>query len=136
MGLTLTSLDTAYDEPDAATIARVLASLDGGRHVLATLARSEQTYLQAAGSVAGGFSLEMQEGALDRHHRCRQPALPLGQVTEIFQQYARGDESWRRGLEWEHVSYAPQRIPWYSTWVGYIAILAVLVILIWLWRGP
>ena len=58
MGLTLTTHDTRFYDPDAATIAKVLASLDGGRHVLATLGRSELTYLQASGSVPTGFVLE------------------------------------------------------------------------------
>ena len=49
MALTLTTHDTGFEEPDEPTIAKVLASLDGGRHVLATLGHSEVTYLQAHG---------------------------------------------------------------------------------------
>jgi len=134
MGLTLTSLDTAYPDPDDATIARVLTSLDGGRDVLATLGHSEQAYVQASGSVGAGFTLDWQEGSLDSHERC--PAvLPLERVTDIFQRYARGDDTWRQGLTWEHVPFVPVRIPWYSTWVGYIVVLAILAGLIWWWRG-
>jgi len=135
MGLTLTTHDTGFDDPDPATIAKVLASLDGGRHVLATLGHSELTYVQVAGSVQTGFALEYQEGSLDRHYKSRPASLPLETVTEIFQRYARGDGSWRQGVEWEHLPYAPQKIPWYSTWVGYIIILTTVVALIWLWRG-
>ena len=49
MALTLNTLDHAYDEPDAATVAKTLADLDGRRNLVATLARGEATYLQASG---------------------------------------------------------------------------------------
>jgi hypothetical protein len=135
MGLTLTTHDTGFDDPDAATIAKVLASLDGGRHVLATLGDSELTYVQVAGSVRTGFALEYQEGSLDRHYRSRAANLPLAMATDIFQRYARGDGAWRHGVEWEHVPYVPRKIPWYSTWAGYTIILLIVITLIWLWRG-
>ncbi len=134
MGLTLTTHDTGFDDPDSATIARVLASLDGGRHVLATLAESGQAYVQASGSVQTGFVVEYQEGSLDRHHRSRSRTLPLATVTDIFQRYARSDASWRQAVEWEHVPYVPVKIPWYNTWVGYSLILLTVIILLWLWR--
>ncbi len=134
MGLTLTTHDTGFDEPDSATIARVLASLDGGRHVLASLGESELRYVQASGSVQTGFVLEFQEGSLSRHHRSRSTDLPLATVTDVFQRYARGDESWRLTVEWEHVPYVPAKIPWYSTWVGYGLILLIVIALFWLWR--
>ena len=136
MSLTLTTHDTGFDDPDAATIAKVLASLDGGRHVLATLGRSELTYLQASGSVQAGFALEYQDGSLDRHYQSRAAALPLDEVTDIFQKYARRDDSWRAAVEWEHVPFVPPKTPWFSTWVGYILILVTVIALIWLWRGP
>ncbi len=98
MSLTLTTHDTRFDDPDGATIAKVLASLDGDRNVLATLERSEVTYLQAEGSAQTGFALEYQEGAIHQRYRSRAGALPLGQVTEIFQAYARADAAWRQGL--------------------------------------
>lgn len=136
MGLTLTTHDTGYEDPDAGTIAKVLASLDGGRHVLATLGHSELTYLQASGSVQTGFALEHQEGSLDRHYRSRAADLPLDEVTHIFQRYARGDGSWRQGLEWERVPYVGQKTPWFATWVGYIVILLIVIVAICLWRRP
>ena len=135
MGLTLTTHDTGFDDPDAATIAKVLASLDGDRHVLATLGHSELVYLQASGSVQAGFALEYQEGSLDQHYKSQITALPLEQATEIFQQYARGEESWRRGLEWERVPFVPPKTSWFSTWIGFVIVLAVVIALIWYWHG-
>jgi hypothetical protein len=136
MGLTLTTHDTRSDDADATTIATVLASLDGELHALATLAHSELTYLQASGSVQAGFSLDHQEGSLDRHYRSGGAILALGPVVETFQKYARGDESWRQGVEWEHVPYVSPKTPRFSTWVGYIILLAIVIALVWLWRGP
>ena len=133
MSLTLTTHDTGYAAPDAATIAKVLASLDGGQHVLATLG-SDLTYVQASGSVQSGFALEYQEGALEDHHKSRASDLPLERVTEVFQRYAVGDASWREGIQWDHVPYVRKTIPWYSTWVGYTIILAIVIAVIWLWR--
>ena len=135
MGLTLTTHDTAFSDPDVATIAKVLASLDGTRHVLATLGSSELTYLQASGSVQTGFALEYQEDSLDRHYRSQRATLPLDQVTEIFQAYARGDAAWGQGVPWEQVPYAPPKTSWTSTWIGFALILATVIGLIWYWIG-
>jgi hypothetical protein len=136
MSLTLTTHDTRFDDPDAATIAKVLSLLDGGLHVLATLAHSELTYVQALGSVSGGFALEHQEGSLDRHYRSRTAILPLGLATDILQNYARGDASWRHGIEWEHVPYVREKTPWFSTWIGLGIMLLIVITLFFLWYGP
>jgi hypothetical protein len=133
MGLTLTTHDTGFSDPDAETIAAVLASLDGERHVLATLGHSDLTYVQVSGAVKTGFALEYQEGSLDQHYRSRAVTLPLDAVTVVFQKYARGDEGWRQGIDWEHVPAVRQSIPWYSTWVGYLVILAIAIAAIWFW---
>jgi hypothetical protein len=135
MGLTLTTHDTGFDEPDAATIAKVLASLDGDRHVLATLGSSERVYVQASGSAQTGFALEYQEGSLDQHYKSCATAVPLEQATEIFGKYARGDESWPHGLEWERVPFVRPKASWFGTWIGFVITLALVIALIWYWRG-
>ena len=135
MALTLTTHDTRFDDPDAVAIARELAALDGDRHVLVALARSELTYLQASGSARTGLALEYQENSLDRHYTSGSVALPLEMVTDIFQRYACHDESWRDCVSWEHVPYVPKQIAWHNTWVAYVVILLTVAVLIWLWRG-
>jgi hypothetical protein len=135
MSPTLTTHDTRFDDPDPATIAKVLAALDGDRHVLATLGDSDLTYLQVSGGGQTGLALEFQDGSLDRHYKSAAANLSLEVVTDVFQCYARGDLSWREGVEWVHVPYEPQQTPWHSTWVGYIIILSIVIILVWLWRG-
>ena len=134
--MTLTSLDTRYDAPDDTTIAAVLAGLDGDRHVLATLGPSDLTYVQASGSVAAGFALDYQEGSIERHFRSRATDLSLAVVTGIFLKYARADDSWRDGIDWVHAPHVPGRTHWFSTWPGFVLVLLVVIVLIWLWRGP
>ena len=107
MALTLTTHDTRFDQLDDATIAKVLASLDGSRNVLATL----------------------------RRFRSRDQAVPLAQVTEIFQTYARGEATWRAGLAWEPVPIIPPATAWYSTWWAYGGAILAAAGLIWWWRG-
>lgn len=135
MSPTLTTHDTRFDNPDPATIAKVLAGLDGDRHPLATLGDSDVTYLQATGGVRTGLALEFQDGSLDQHYRSSLGHLPLDVVTDVFQRYARGDQSWREGVQWVHVPFVPQVIRWHNTWIGYIVILSIVAFLVWLWRG-
>lgn len=135
MSLTLTTHDTRFDQFDDATIAKVLASLDGGRNVHATIERSEMEYLQAEGAVQTGYFLEYQDGSIDRRYRSRERGLPLGQVTEMFQAYARGEREWERGLSWDHVPFVPPPTPWFSTWWAYVAAILAVTALAWWVRG-
>ncbi|HUM15681.1 MAG TPA: hypothetical protein VL086_08330 [Candidatus Nitrosotalea sp.] len=134
MDLLLSTHDTGYEQPDGPTIAKVLASLDGGRNVLATLGTSDVTYLQAIGSVQTGFGLDLQEGSLQRRSRTRDRALPLAWVTEAFQRYAQGDLAWRDAVEWEQDRVALPRESWANSWAAYIAMLVGVAAAMWLWH--
>ena len=131
MDLLLTTHDTGYQRPDGPTIAKVLASLDGGRNVLATLGTSDATYLQASGSVQTGFGLDLQEGSLARRFRTRDRALPLPWVTEVFQRYAAGDLSWRAAVAWEPEHIRLPRESWMTSWPVYIALLVGVAAAMW-----
>ena len=134
MPLTLNTLDEAYDEPDAAIVAKTLADLDGRRNLVATLARGEATYLQATGSAASGLTLMHQDGSLQNRRRSVEK-LPLARVTEVFQQYLRGDGAWREGIRWEVDEEKLEVTNWYESWWFYIgALVAVIVAFVW-WRG-
>jgi hypothetical protein len=134
MPVTLNTLDHAYDEPDAATVAKTLADLDGRRNLVATLARGEATYLQATGSAAAGLVLLYQEGSLQHRYRTTEK-LPLARVTEAFQRYLRGDGAWREGIRWEEDEEKLEVTTWYESWWFYIgALVAVIGVFIW-WRG-
>jgi len=138
MDLLLTTHDTGYQRPDGPTIAKVLASLDGGRNVLATLGSSDATYLQASGSVQTGFGLYLQEGSLDRRLRTRDRALPLPWVTEAFQRYAAGDLGWRDAVAWEQDPVHVPRESWMTSWPAYIALLVAVAGAMWVfhsWRA-
>jgi hypothetical protein len=135
MDLLLSTHDTGFERPDAATIARVLASLDGGRNLVATLGTSDSTYLQATGGAATGFGLDLQEGSLERRFRSRDRALPLAWVTEAFQRYAAGDLAWRDEVAWEaeRIEVAPES--WFNTWPAYIALLVGVSVGMWLFHS-
>jgi hypothetical protein len=133
MDLMLSTHDTGYDRPDGPTIAKVLASLDGGRNVVATLGTSDSTYLQASGSVQTGFGLDLQEGSLERRFRTRDRALPLPWVTEAFQRYATGDQAWRETVEWEQERIAVPKESWTDSWAVYIGLLVAAAAALWLW---
>ncbi|HEU4438394.1 MAG TPA: hypothetical protein VFT36_04060 [Methylomirabilota bacterium] len=135
MELLLSTHDTGYERPDGPTIAKVLASLDGGRNVVATLGTSDATYVQATGAVQTGFGLDLQEGSLERRYRTRDRTLPLAWVTEAFQRYAHGDTSWRDAVEWEQERVVVPKASWTNSWVAYIVLLVGVATLIWLWHA-
>jgi hypothetical protein len=135
MDLVLSTHDTGYRRPDGPTIAKVLASLDGGRNEVATLGVSDVTYLQVIGSVQTGFGLDLQEGSLEQRFRTRDRALPLAWVTEAFQRYAVGDLGWRGAVEWERERIALPRESWTGSWATYLAMLIGVAAAMWLWHA-
>jgi hypothetical protein len=133
--LLLSTHDTGYERPDGSTIAKVLASLDGGRNVQATLGVSDATYLQATGSVESGFGLDLQEGSLERRYRTRDRALPLPWVTDVFQRYARADMAWREQVEWEQERIVVPRETWTNSWWAYVGLMVAVAGAIWGWHA-
>jgi hypothetical protein len=133
--LLLSTHDTGYERPDGPTIAKVLASLDGGRNVVATLGTSDSTYLQATGSVQSGFGLDLQESSLDRRFRTMDRALPLAWVTEAFQRYATGDLTWRDAVKWEREHIELPRPSWTSSWAVFIPLLIAVATAMWLFHA-
>src|SRR5260370_42490597 len=135
MDLMLSTHDTGYERPDGPTIAKVLASLDGGRNVLATLATSDCSSIQASGSVQAGFGLDLQEGSIERRFRTRDRALPLAWVTEAFQRYARADLGWRGQVEWAQERIVVPRQSAADGWARYVALLLAGAGAMWLWHS-
>jgi len=135
MDLMLSTHDMSYERPDGPTIAKVLASLDGGRNVVATLGTGDATYLQVSGSVQTGFGLDLEEGSITRRFRTRDRALPLAWVTEAFQRYARGDLAWRETVEWEREQIAVPKDSWTNSWAVYIGLLVAAAAALWLWHA-
>jgi len=135
MPLTLSTIDRAYDAPDADTIAKVLGSLDGRRDVFATLAHAEETYLQAAGSATAGFTLTNQQGSLTQRYRSVGVSVPLERAVEIFVQYSLGDERWRQAVRWEADQIEVPKVAWYESWLVYIVGFSFVIALFVWWRG-
>ncbi len=135
MAMILSTHDTGYERPDGATIAKVLASLDGGRNVLATLGPTDESYVQAHGSVRTGFGVDLQEGSLDRRYRTQNRGLPLEWVTEAFQRYAKDDLTWRHEVEWEKEEVRLPASGWWNSWAAYLLLLVIVAGLIWYVRG-
>ena len=127
-----TSGGVAVSDPSAARIEEVLAALPGGMDSFAIIAKSELTYMQAAGGPAAGFVLEYQAGSIDHHYWSVRDDLPLGTVTQAFQLYATGDESWQSLATWEKKEIS-------GTFFGVLPIalvtLALLGALLWWWRA-
>jgi hypothetical protein len=135
MPLTLSTIDRAYDVPDADTIAKVLGSLDGRRDVFATLAHAEETYLQATGSATEGFTLTNQQGSLTQRYRSVGVSVPLERTVEIFVQYSLGDERWRQAVAWEPDQVEVPQVAWYESWLVYIIGFSLVIALFVWWRG-
>jgi hypothetical protein len=135
MPLTLSTIDRAYDVPDADTIAKVLGSLDGRRDVFATLAHAEETYLQATGSATAGFTLTNQRGSLNERYRSLGAPVALEQAVELFVQYSVGDQRWRQAVRWEPDRVEVPRAAWYESWPVYIIGFGLVIALFVWWRG-
>ena len=99
--MTLTRSDgPTIKNPSAREIESALRHMEATGGEFAILDRSELEYIQTAPD-GDTFTLEYQEGSLDRHYRV--DSVPLAAVIEAFQQYARGeDAAWKSGFAWQH----------------------------------
>src|SRR5262245_13480932 len=134
MALTLNTLDQAFEKPDAATVAKTLAELDGRRNLVATLAHDEATCLQASGSAASGLTLMYQDGSVTHRYRSVDK-VPLARATDAFQQYLRGESAWRESFRWEEDEERVEVVKWYESWWAYIAAFLLVIGLFVYWRG-
>lgn len=117
------------DDPSASQIAHELAALPGGIDSYAILSQDDLTYLQTAGGSSDGFSLEYQEGSIDRHYRSPQNDLPLATVIRAFQLYAAQDSSWRSLVAWERDDLRPHASGLAPRVLGIVVAMAALAFL-------
>jgi len=85
-------------DPSEEQISDLLVGLSGPSE-FAILSRAPDTYIQTRPAGNGLFRLEYQDGGLDRHFAAASPP-EREQVVAAFQGYQRGDDAWRRQLEW------------------------------------
>lgn len=91
---------TVISSPSAEQIAEALASVDGERNSYAILSHTEMTYIQTSGAGDTGYVLEYQDESLRKHYRSQDEAVSLERVIRAFQQYAKGDDTWKRDFRW------------------------------------
>jgi hypothetical protein len=126
-------------DPSASTIAEVLATLPESRYSFAILGGSELTYMQATRGPADGFVLEYQVGSIEQRYWSVRQDLPLGTVTQAFQLYAAGDESWRNLATWKKTETSgtqkdTSRTPFRVLPIAFVA-LGIVAALLWWWRA-
>lgn len=95
-----TSGATVSKNADENAIAGALRGLKNADDT-AILSRTEMTYIQAAGSAAGGFALEYQDGDLGAHFLAGGSAIPVEVVISAFCSYLRGEDAWKSAYSWE-----------------------------------
>jgi hypothetical protein len=88
------------DDPSANDIEKALRAMETDQSEFVILERGDLDYMQAAGTFDGSlYTLEYQEGSLDRHYQAG--SVPLESVIEAFQDYARGDDvAWKPRFSW------------------------------------
>jgi hypothetical protein len=122
-------------DPSAEKIAEVLATLRVVRNSFAILAGSELTYMKASGGGADGFVLAYQAGSIEQRYWSVRHDLPLGTVTQAFQLYAAGDESWQHLATWKkEETSGTSGTPFRVLPIAFVAVAIVAALLSW-WRA-
>lgn len=98
MKLTLESGRVIHD----ATEADILASIEGEHFAILG---GDDTYIQywVDETGKGPYTLEYQEGSLDKHYRAVGEPITRDRVLSALIKYLRGDESWRLDFRWETI---------------------------------
>lgn len=127
-----TASGRVFEEPAAEQIERELRALGGGEDSFLILSRDERTFIQVAGGGGDPFTLEHQDGSLERHYRAVRE-VSLSVVIRVFLAYRDRGDRWRDLVEWELVdlSQPPGRRP--SLVVFLVALTVVGLALAFLW---
>ncbi len=97
------------DEPKPGQLLAALAALpEGSDGSYAILTAEDHYFVQALGSYSGGFTLEYQDGSLDKHFQCENTRLDFETVVKAFQSYARRDPHWKSNLDWKRIELPRQ----------------------------
>jgi len=123
---------TRHRDPDAATIASALRTLDGENNSFAILSEADEVYVQTAGGRDTGFVLEYREGSADAHYRAVRNDLNVGEVVRAFIQYTAGDPSWRVPFDWKRLEMRrlPSRRGGMLILIGALALVAVALLIL------
>ncbi len=91
---------TTWHFPNAAAIRNALAQVNGDDNSFIVLEADATTYMQAVGNEAAGFTVEYQDGDINRHYQA-QDLCSFEQTATLFEQYARGDDAWHTAVGWQ-----------------------------------
>jgi hypothetical protein len=86
------------DQPDEARIEQMLSQMAHGDTL--TLSHPPADFLQATGSLSGGFTLNAYDDARGTNMICAFPLNGAGVVT-VFGRYLRGAPDWHSQLHWQ-----------------------------------
>jgi hypothetical protein len=131
MQLTTTS-GHVIDNPGAEQIERELRTLSGGADSFLILSRDELTYLQVAGGGEDPFTLEYQDGSLERHYRTVRD-VSLDSAIRVFMAYRERGDRWHALVEWELVDLRPSSRMRHSLVLGLVGLIVLAMALVYLW---
>ena len=124
------SEDINIASPSPSQIQDAIASLPGGTDSFVILSADGRGFVQAAGSGAEGFVIEYLDASTSSQYQTPASTETLERVVDIFQRYAKGDESWRTLVTWQplHQATPGKGIP-FAYHLIVVAIIAVIVFL-------
>jgi hypothetical protein len=126
-----TASGVVIENPGAERIERELRALPGADSCC-ILSRDQLTYVQVAGGGDGRFTLEYQDGSLERHYRAVRD-VSLDSALRVFMAYREGDDRWRALVEWELLDLAPPSRTRYSLMLGLVGFIVFAIALVYLW---
>ena len=97
MILELESGNTIKD-PKYEDFPSALRELESEKSLYAILESNSGEFIQTAGNKKDGYKIEYQEESIEKHYQL-EGRFTLEQVIRIFQQYAKGDNSWKEDFE-------------------------------------
>ncbi|MFC2092321.1 hypothetical protein ACFLSV_00335 [Bacteroidota bacterium] len=71
-----------------------LSELENETSLYAILWSNTNEFIQTMGNKTDGYKIEYQEGSIEKHYQL-ESSFTLEQVTTIFRQYVKGDNSWK-----------------------------------------
>jgi hypothetical protein len=79
----------------------------GRREGYIILNSGDEEYLQAAGTVEGGFDVERRDGCAGEHYAGNR-RVSAAELTEMLTGYLTGSTTWSHLISWRRIKLAPQ----------------------------
>jgi len=85
-------------EPKQGDFPKAFKELESDTSLYAILESNNGYFIQTTGNKKDGYKIEYQEGSLEKHYQLGK-RFTIEQVISVFQNYARGDNSWKENFE-------------------------------------